>query len=80
MKINPLQGRAHSDVEPVKDDSPAAWQARKYGRLTGPSGADPTMTPEFPENSENNREFFGIFGPVFDPPFVEHIKYFTIKL
>jgi hypothetical protein len=60
------------------------WPGRtsKYGRPMGPSGVDLTMIPEFPENRENNgrREFFRIFGPVFDLPFVEYIKYFAIKL
>jgi hypothetical protein len=46
----------------------------------GPSGAAPTVIPEFPENRENNREFLRIFGPAFELPFVEHDKYFIIKL
>jgi hypothetical protein len=32
------------------------------------------MIPEFPENRQNNREFFRIFGSFLRLPFVEHIK------
>jgi hypothetical protein len=51
-------------VEAVRDSS-AAWQGEQIPTANGPSATDLTMIPEFPENRENNREFFVIFGPVF---------------
>jgi len=38
------------------------------------------MIPEFPENRKNNREFFGIFGPVFTYLSSKITKYIIIKL
>jgi hypothetical protein len=52
----------------------------KNGRPIGPSAAEPTMIPDFPENRQNNREFFKIFGSVLTLPFVEYTKQFTTKL
>src|SRR5215471_13528482 len=45
-----------------------------------PSVIDPIMIPEFPENRENNREFFGFLSPAFYPFLIECVKYFIIKL
>jgi hypothetical protein len=44
---------------PVKDvnDSPEA-QGEQIRRVNGTARPDPTMIPKFPENRENNREYF----------------------
>jgi hypothetical protein len=46
-------------------DSLAARQGERMQTANGTSAAAPTVIPEFPENRQNNREFFKSFGPAF---------------